>query len=169
MTKQEIKKKLGVEVSFAPEGLGDYSSNIALVEAKNKGISPMKAGENIIAELKKDKNFFGLFSDITMTKPGFINFHLGPKVLREELQQVLKKNEKYGSTKTGKGKKVNIEFVSANPTGPLTLGNGRSAAYGESLTRMFNFFGYKVTKEYFLNDLGRQVYLLGESIAMRFL
>ena len=169
MTKQEIKKKLGGEVSFAPEGLGDYSSNVALVEAKNKGISPMKAGENIIAELKKDKNFFGLFSDITMTKPGFINFHLGPKVLREELQQVLKKNEKYGSTKTGKGKKVNLEFVSANPTGPLTLGNGRSAAYGESLCRLLNFLGYKVTKEYFLNDLGRQVYLLGESVARRFL
>ena len=129
----------------------------------------MDVASEIIADLKKDKKFFGLFSDITTAKPGFINFHLGPKVLREELQQVLKKNEKYGSTKTGKGKKVNIEFVSANPTGPLTLGNGRSAAYGESLTRMFNFFGYRTTKEYFLNDLGRQVRLLGESVARKYL
>ena len=177
MIREEIQKRLkklvnkGVnfDVSFAPQDFGDYSSNIALVEAKTRGQNPMDVASEIIADLKKDKKFFGLFSDITTAKPGFINFHLGPKVLREELQQVLKKNEKYGSTKTGKGKKVNIEFVSANPTGPLTLGNGRSAAYGESLTRMFNFFGYRTTKEYFLNDLGRQVRLLGESVARKYL
>src|SRR3989338_10225610 len=123
MTKQEIKKKLGGEVSFAPEGLGDYSSNVALVEAKNKGISPMKAGENIIAELKKDKKFALLFSDIKIAKPGFINFYLTDDVLREEVQEILKRREKYGSSsptlfskvgldkaKIGRGQKVNLEF-----------------------------------------------------------
>ncbi|MBI2676343.1 MAG: arginine--tRNA ligase [Candidatus Yanofskybacteria bacterium] len=169
MVKLEIKKKLGGEVSFAPVGFGDYSSNLPLVLAGEKQASPMSAGEEILSDLKKDKKFSKLFSKIELAKPGFINFYLADEVLREELQEVLKKGEKYGSAKNGKGRKINIEFVSANPTGPLTLGNGRSAAYGESLARLLNFLGHKVTKEYFLNDLGRQVALLGESVARRFL
>ncbi len=169
MIKEEIKKKLGGEVSFAPAGFGDYSSNLPLVLAKEKKASPMDVGEEILSDLKKDKKFSRLFSKIELVKPGFINFHLSEEVLNEELQEVLKKGEKYGSAKNGKGKKINLEFVSANPTGPLTLGNGRSAAYGESLARLLNFLGHKVIKEYFLNDLGRQVALLGESVARRFL
>src|SRR3989338_3919387 len=100
MTKQEIKKKLGGEVSFAPEGLGDYSSNVALVEAKNKGINPMQAGENIIAELKKD---------IKLAKPGFINFYLTDDVLREEVQEILKRREKYGSSSPTLFSKVGLD------------------------------------------------------------
>ena len=85
------------------------------------------------------------------------------------MEEISKKEDQYGAQSLGKGKKINIEFVSANPTGPLTMGNGRSAAYGESLARILSFLDYKVTKEYYVNDIGRQVRILGESVARRYL
>lgn len=157
------------QVSFAPEELGDYSTNLALIWAKQKGENPMDWGKEAVEKFKKAKDLKKYFSEVELVKPGFINFKLGSKALAEGLKEILKKREHFGQSKLGRGEKVNIEFVSANPTGPLTLGNGRSAAYGESLSNLLNFLGYKVTKEYFLNDLGKQVRLLGESVARRFL
>lgn len=163
---QEAK---GWSVSFAPEGFGDYTTNLAMILAKEQKASPLKLGENLVEQLKKNKDLKKWFREISLVKPGFINFYLGPEARRAELSKVLKEKENYGFTNLGQGRKVNLEFVSANPTGLLTLGNGRSAAYGESLARLWNFMGYQVTKEYYLNDVGRQVHILGESVARRYL
>lgn len=176
MFREEIAKKLKeiipedvkVSVSFAPSEFGDYSTNLALILAKKEEKPPMEVAEKIMAELKKDKKFLKIFSEIK-SLAGFINFYFSPESQKSGVEEILKKEEKYGAKDFGKGQKINIEFVSANPTGPLTLGNGRSAAYGESLTRILSFFHYQVTKEYFVNDIGRQVRILGESVARRYL
>lgn len=177
MFKDEIEKKLkkiapremGFNVSFAPSEFGDYSTNLALVWGKQQGKQPLEEAEEIIYKLKEDKKLGKIFSEIKAVAPGFINFRLSEKSWKEGVEEVLKKEEKFGQQNLGKGKKINLEFVSANPTGPLTMGNGRSAAYGESLSRILNFLNFKVTKEYYVNDLGRQVRILGESVARRYL
>lgn len=170
----EKLKKLAPEaknysVSFALEEFGDYTTNLALVWAKGLKKNPLELGEEVVVKLQKDKELKKWFSKIELVKPGFINFHLGPAAFSERLGVILKEAESFGRTNLGKGEKINIEFVSANPTGPLTLGNGRSAAYGESLARLLEWLGFVVTKEYFLNDIGRQVKILGESVARRYL
>ncbi|MDP3731285.1 MAG: arginine--tRNA ligase [bacterium] len=173
--KQIAPKGVSTSVSFAPREFGDYSTNLALILpalhsfSEGGGKNPMEVAEEIIAILKKDKKLVKIFSEIKAVTPGFINFRLSPESLRSGTEEILKKGEKYGAGNFGKGQKVNIEFVSANPTGPLTLGNGRSAAYGESLARILSSFEYKVTKEYYVNDIGRQVRILGESVARRYL
>lgn len=167
--KESISKEVPFLVSFAPGEFGDYSTNLALVWAKREGRNPLEVAEEIIAKLKEDKKFVKTFSEVKAVAPGFINFSLSEKSWKEGVEEILKKEGKYGQQNLGKGKKINLEFVSANPTGPLTMGNGRSAAYGESLARILNFFDYRVTKEYFINDLGRQVRILGESVARRYL
>ncbi|OGN32268.1 MAG: arginine--tRNA ligase [Candidatus Yanofskybacteria bacterium RIFCSPLOWO2_02_FULL_43_10b] len=167
--KKIAPKEVGFLVSFAPSEFGDYSTNLALAWGKKEGKSPMEEAEEIISSLKKDKKFSKLFSEVKAVAPGFINFRLSEKSWKEGLEEVLKKEEKFGQQSLGKGQKINIEFVSANPTGPLVLPNGRSAAYGESLARIFNFLNFKVTKEYYINDIGRQIRILGESVARRYL
>ncbi len=177
MFKVEIEKKLreiaskevAVNVSFAPEEFGDYSTNLALILAKQTGKQPVEVAGEIVAILKKDKKFSKIFSEIKVAVPGFINFYLSSESLKKGTEEILKKEKQYGAKDLGQGQKINLEFVSANPTGPLTLGNGRSAAYGESLARILSFFDYQVTKEYYVNDLGRQVRILGESVARRYL
>ncbi len=177
MFKKEIENKLrkiapkevNFLVSFAPEEFGDYSTNLALVWGKREGRAPMEKAEEIMAELKKDKSISKIFSEIKAVAPGFINFRLSEKSWKDGLEEVLKKKEKFGRQNLGKGQKINIEFVSANPTGPLTLPNGRSAAYGASLSKILNFLNFKITKEYYINDVGRQIRILGESVARRYL
>src|SRR3989344_3187815 len=167
--KRITPKDVPTSVSFAPGEFGDYSTNLALILSKKEGKNPMDKAEEIIAVLKKDKKLTKIFSEIKAVTPGFINFHLSKASWKDGVQEILKKEEKYGAGNFGQGQKVNIEFVSANPTGPLTLGNGRSAAYGEALARILSSFDYKVTKEYYVNDFGRQVRILGESVARRYL
>jgi len=167
--KRITPKDVPTSVSFAPGEFGDYSTNLALILSKKEGKNPMDKAEEIIAVLKKDKKLTKIFSEIKAVTPGFINFHLSKASWKDGVQEILKKEEKYGAGNFGQGQKVNIEFVSANPTGPLTLGNGRSAAYGEALARILSSFDYKVTKEYYVNDIGRQVRILGESVARRYL
>src|SRR3989344_4681852 len=167
--KRITPKDVPTSVSFAPGEFGDYSTNLALILSKKEGKNPMDKAEEIIAVLKKDKKLTKIFSEIKAVTPGFINFHLSKASWKDGVQEILKKEEKYGAGNFGQGQKVNIEFVSANPTGPLTLGNGRSAAYGEALARILSSFDYQVTKEYYVNDIGRQVRILGESVARRYL
>lgn len=156
-------------VSLALEEFGDYTTNLVLVWAKDLKKNSLEVGEEVVAKLQKNKELKKWFSKIELVKPGFINFHLGPAAFSERLGIILKEAANFGRINSGQGEKVNIEFVSANPTGPLTLGNGRSAAYGESLARLLEWLGFTVTKEYFLNDIGRQVKILGESVARRYL
>lgn len=176
MFNAEIAKKLKKivplaghwQVNFAPEGFGDYTTNLAMTEAKRSGRVPQEAGRELAARFKKNRWFKKNFSDIKAER-GFVNFYLSDSAVKKGLNEIISRKERYGSSKKGRGEKINLEFVSANPTGPLTLGNGRSASYGSSLANLLDFLGYRVTKEYYLNDTGRQVEILGESVARRFL
>ncbi len=142
------------------ENHGDYSTNIALVLAKKLEKNPKEIAEIIIEKIGKNK----LFKKVEVAGPGFINFFIAEDYFRKQLTAVLKEKEKFGSLKTGKGQKVNIEFVSANPTGPLTLGNGRGGFGGDVLANVLEKSGYKVTREYYINDTGAQIKKLGHSV-----
>ncbi len=146
------------------EVYGDYATNVALVLKGKLGISPLEIAEKIADKLSQRKE---IFSQIDVVKPGFINFWITSEYYTENLKKILELGERYGESDLGKGKKVLIEFVSANPTGPLHIGHGRGAAYGDSLARILTFTGYEVTKEYYINDKGTQMNILGESVYLR--
>ncbi len=143
---------------------GDYSSNIAMKLAKNLHRSPMDIAKDIINNMEDEE-----ITKIEALAPGFINFYVKKDYLTDNINNVLNLNDKYGSSNIGKGQKINIEFVSANPTGILHMGNARGGAYGDSLARIMTFCGYDVTKEYYLNDAGVQITKLAKSIYSRYL
>lgn len=147
---------------------GDVASNIALVLASQVKQPAPLIGEKIVAELSSSKNAHGVFRSVELAGPGFINFFLGDEPLRSVLADILSSDLDYGRSSLGKGKRVLIEFVSANPTGPLTLAHGRQAGVGDSLARIMKFCGYDVTSEYYLNDRGRQIETLGRSVLLRY-
>ena len=157
------------DVSYPKEEFGHYATNIAFGLAKIKKEPTMKVAGELVSNLHKDKKAKKLFSEISVASPGFINFKLKQEIISESLRDIIYHIYSFGKNNIGNSKKINLEFVSANPTGPLTLGNGRSAAYGDALSKILDFSGFKVTKEYFINDIGNQVELLGESVARRFL
>ena len=150
-----------VIIERAPQDFrGDYSSNIALTV---KGQSKKKPFE--LADLiKKEIKGAGFLKKIETAKPGFINFFVSPEFLQNSLKEVLKEKQKFGSLVLGKGKSINVEFISANPTGPLTLGNGRGGFCGDVLANVLEKSGYKVTREYYVNDMGEQIRKLGHSV-----
>lgn len=143
---------------------GDYSTNIALTLTKVLKMSPMQIAEEIKNNL--DKN--NIVEDIKIANPGFINFYLKKEFLTEQINKIIDEGKNYGRSNIGKNKKINIEFVSANPTGILHIGHGRGATYGDNLARIMNFSGYDVTKEYYINDAGNQMNNLGMSIKERY-
>ena len=143
---------------------GDYATNLAMVLAKEKSQAPVKVAEEIIKNLSKDKFIKEVFSEIEAVKPGFINFHLKDEFLVKQIDKINKAGDKYGASKIGQGQKVQVEFISANPTGPLTLGNGRGGTYGDVLANILSLSGFKVEREYYINDAGNQVKVLGLSL-----
>ena len=163
--KKTIKKSIPIEI-FVPENekFGHYSTNAALRLAKLQGKNPMEIAEEINLKLKT-KNL-KLFEKIEIAPPGFINFWLAPKTFQDEIKEILKRKEKYGNLtlRQAQGKKVNIEFISANPTGPLTIGNGRSGFCGDVLAKVLGKAGYSIIKEYYINDTGEQIKKLGHSV-----
>ncbi len=143
---------------------GDYSSNVALKNCKVLKIAPMELAEKI-----KNNIFDDEIEKIDIAAPGFINFYVKKDYLTENINTILELTSLYGSSDIGKNEKVNIEFVSANPTGILHMGNARGGAYGDSLARIMKFCGYDVTKEYYLNDAGNQITKLANSVYSRYL
>lgn len=143
---------------------GDYSSNIAMQLAKVLKKRPDLIAEEIIKDLTSPE-----INKVEVVAPGFINFYVSKDYLFANINTVIEMKDKYGSCDIGKGMKVNIEFVSANPTGILHMGNARGGAYGDSLARIKKFCGYDVTKEYYLNDAGNQISKLASSIYSRYL
>lgn len=142
---------------------GDYSSNVAFRLAKERKTSPMAVAEELAKEISaKDNGAY--FFRVEAAAPGFINFTLQSHVFWEEMGAVLKQKGKYGAVKAEKQLKINVEFVSANPTGPLTMANGRGGFLGDVLANVLESAGHNVTREYYVNDAGNQVRLLGESI-----
>ena len=143
---------------------GDMATNAAMVLAKDVGKKPRELAESIAAKLRSD----GKVASVDIAGPGFINLTLKPDVWSEELRLVLEAGRDYGRSDMGKGEKVNVEYVSANPTGPMHVGHGRGAVFGDALANLLAFTGYKVTREYYINDAGAQVDVLARSAYLRY-
>ena len=149
---------------------GEFSSNIALKSSKLFKKSPMDlAGEflPIIENALKENGFKANIASVSVKKPGFINFYLTPQALYGILDQIFREKKEYGKLVLGNHKKIQIEFVSANPTGPLSVAHARQAAVGDALANILSFIGFECAKEYYVNDGGNQIKKLGESIRCR--
>lgn len=143
---------------------GDYSSNIALTLTKKLHKSPLEIANMI----KENIEYENIISEIQIANPGFINFYLKKEFIKSYINKIITEKKNYGKNTIGNNEKINIEFVSANPTGILHIGHGRGATYGDNLARIMNFSGYDVTKEYYVNDAGNQMNNLGISIKERY-
>src|SRR5262245_7486004 len=143
---------------------GDMATNAAMVLAKDAGKKPRDLAESIAEKLRTDDKI----SKVEVAGPGFINLALKPHVWGEELRLVLATGKDYGRSDLGKRKKVNVEYVSANPTGPMHVGHGRGAVFGDALASLLVFAGYDVTREYYINDAGAQVDVLARSAFLRY-
>lgn len=144
----------------AVEEHGDYSTNIAMVLAGQLKRKPLE----IAGELKGKLRITNYELQIEVANPGFLNFTFEDSILLNSLKEIISTGEKYGNSGLGKGRKVNVEFVSANPTGPLHIGNFRGGPLGDVIAAVLEKVGYEITREYYHNDLGEQVRKLGESI-----
>lgn len=169
---QVIIKEMGVseevEISFdipKDTAFGDYSTNIAMRLAKALHKAPALIANEIVSKLDKESNHL---SKVEVAGAGFINFYIDNNFLSQIVFQINNEKENYGNNNYGGGKKVNIEFVSANPTGFLHIGHCRGAAYGDSLARIMKKAGYIVSKEHYVNDAGNQIKNLAHSIFERY-
>ena len=166
----DYKIDIGLEdFSLSPpkqESFGDLSSNIALLISKQIQKNPLEIAE----EIKKTMLHQNLndVENITATQPGFINFFIKPRYYQNTLKLIIKNQENFGKNFKGKGKTANVEFVSANPTGPLTVGHGRNAVIGDTVSNILEWHDYNVTREYYYNDAGKQMRTLGQSVESRY-
>ena len=165
LAKLEIKEDVLVEKS-ANSNFGDFSSNIAMALAKILQKNPLEIAEMIQSVLTIDEE---IISEHSVTKPGFLNFRVAKSFYQETVAQIIASADIYGHTDTGEKKNANVEFVSANPTGPLTVGHGRQAVLGDTIANILEWHRYDVTREYYYNDAGRQMRILGQSVAARYL
>ena len=173
--KQELKRVMSVlgqevsdaEIVLSPSNTrehGDYASNLAMRKAKAFQLPPMEVATKIISEFSLPG-----VDHIEACKPGFLNFFLKQDELGSIIKKIVTEKEHYGDLEIGKGIKVNIEYVSANPTGTLHLGHARGAALGDCLARLYKKSGYDVTREYYVNDAGVQIDHLADSLKARYL
>lgn len=162
MDNLNIEKQIIVEVPKDKKN-GDYSTNIALLLAKDLKKNPMEIAIYFKEQIKDD-----MIKNIEVVAPGFINIFIKENYLLKELNTILKKKNYYGSSKIGNNKKINLEYVSANPTGLLHIGHCRGATYGDNLSRILSFIGFDVTREYYINDAGNQMNNLAISIKERY-
>ena len=144
---------------------GDFASNLALVLAKPAQLNPRELALKIIAALPQDE----AVTKVEIAGPGFINFFINPDSQYQIVSQIHAQGNAYGLSKVGADKKVQVEFVSANPTGPLHVGHGRGAAYGSVVADLLEAVGFKVHREYYVNDAGRQMDILAASVWLRYL
>ncbi|MCI2425254.1 arginine--tRNA ligase [Candidatus Acetothermia bacterium] len=153
-----------IEVSRAdrPE-FGDFTSNIALTSAAIKGMSPRELAQQIINRLPHEG-----IKRLEIAGPGFINFFLSDEVFQRALRGIILAGERFSQSSHGNGERVQIEFVSSNPTGPLTIGHGRQAVLGDVLASLYSAIGYQVSREYYFNDEGEQVNMLTRSLWARY-
>ncbi len=143
---------------------GDFSTNAALILSKKLKINL----DQIFEEVKKFFEESDDFKDIVLAKSGFINFFVKDHILHDFIREVLKDRKNFGKKEIGKGERVNIEYVSANPTGPLHVGHTRGAVFGDTLANIFNFVGFDVCREYYINDSGEQIRNLAKSVYLRY-
>ncbi|MEJ5229863.1 MAG: arginine--tRNA ligase [Pseudothermotoga sp.] len=174
MLRELIRKELSIavekvvgqnynfEVDLAPEGLGDFATNAALVGAKYAKKAPLQLAEQLREVLKESE----LFESLQIAKPGFMNFFIRKSALLKVLAEIIELDG-YPITKIG-SEKIQFEYGSANPTGPFTVGHGRQLVIGDVLSNVFSELGYSVTREMYINDAGRQIKLLGKSLWVRY-
>lgn len=148
------------------ESHGDASTNIAMLLAKPLRNNPRAIAQLIVDGLSYDDK---KVSAVEIAGPGFINFRFSDNYLFDELASIISIGDGFGKTSSNKGQKVQIEFVSANPTGPLTVGHGRNAVLGDTISRLMEWTGAEVDREYYFNDAGRQMRVLGQSVQARYL
>ena len=144
---------------------GDASTNVALIAAKRFNTAPRQLAESIVANLALDST---MIDNVSIAGPGFINFKFSNYWLVHQLKNVLNHLESYGRSDSNKAKRIQVEFVSANPTGPLTVGHGRNAVLGDTIARLLEWTGASVQREYYFNYAGRQMRVLGESVLVRY-
>jgi len=143
---------------------GDYACPAAMQMARLARMAPLKIAETIVAHLPE---LFYL-AEVNVAPPGFINFRLTEQFLQRQVAEIVTKGFEYGTFHLGDGKQVQVEFVSANPTGPLTVGRGRGGVMGDTLARAMVAAGYEVSREYYFNNAGRQMEMLGQSLKIRY-
>lgn len=143
---------------------GDYSTNVAMELTKVLRKNPREIAEEIVANIDKGN----IIDRIVIAGAGFINFYINNSYLLKGIDEIIKLDKDYGKSNIGNKKKINIEYVSANPTGILHVGTARGASYGDNLSRIMSFAGYDVTREYYINDGGNQIHNLGLSIKARY-
>lgn len=163
INKLELDEEVTIEIPKNKDN-GDYSTNIALKLTKKLKQNPMEIANTIIKNI--DNN--NIIKKVEAIAPGFINFYIDEDYLLEKLNEILDKKNNYGKSNYGQNKKINLEYVSANPTGLLHIGHCRGATYGDNLARILTFIGYDVTREYYVNDAGNQMNNLGISIKERY-
>lgn len=149
---------------------GDLATSVAMQMASLRKRPPMELAQRIsdrLAQLLKESNGSSVIERVEPKPPGFVNFFLSRPFLYSVLQEVLRAGSGYGRSELGAGKRVMVEFVSANPTGPLSVAHGRQAAVGDALANLLEFAGYKAHREFYLNDEGTQIDLLGKSVLAR--
>jgi arginyl-tRNA synthetase len=144
---------------------GDFASNIAMLLAKSEKKPPRQIADSLVSRLKNDTE---LFERVEVAGPGFINFFINKDVWRKTLEVICASGDEYGKSSAGKGKKIQVEFVSANPTGPLHIGHGRGAATGDAIASILSAAGFEVVREYYINDAGNQMDTLGRSVYLRY-
>lgn len=156
-----------IEVEFPREGShGDYASNVAMILASSQREAPRRIAERIVENINDSD---GILDKIEIAGPGFINFFIKSNVWAVLLKEVDTLGDRYGESNIGKGIRVQVEFVSANPTGPLHIGHARGAVTGDVIANILQVSGFSVSREYYINDAGNQMNLLGESVYYRYL
>ena len=162
----EVKSLPFIELEVTrDEAHGDYASNVAMVIASQARKNPRAIAQAIVAKLKDDG---GLLSRVEIAGPGFINFFVREERWRGLLLEIERLQERYGTLAIGTGRKVQVEFVSANPTGPLHIGHARGAVTGDVIANILRASGHDVVKEYYINDVGNQMRTLGRSVYLRY-
>lgn len=161
LIKMDVKDAL-VEISATgkPE-FGDYATNVAFALSKPLKKSPRELGQSILDHLDAS-----LFDRVELAGPGFLNFHLKQQTIHDAVRQALNQGEQFGRL-SRKNKRVQVEYVSANPTGPLTVGHGRNAVVGDTVANILDAVGWDVTREYYYNDAGKQMRVLGQTVKLR--
>lgn len=145
---------------------GDLSTNAAMLLSKKLKRNPRELAEEIISNLEIDKF---IISKTEIAGPGFINFYFTHSFIAEIIKEINERGDDFGKSKKYAGKRANVEFVSANPTGPLTVGHGRNAVIGDTVANLLEWIGYEVDREYYFNNAGRQMRVLGDSVRIRYL
>jgi arginyl-tRNA synthetase len=159
-----VPEEIALEVPARAEH-GDFSTNLAMVLARAEKNSPRKVAEALVAALGQNPL---AWSRVEIAGPGFVNFFLTDRYWFSVLDEVNRQERHYGRSRMGQGKKVQVEFVSANPTGPLHIGHGRGAATGDAVAALLEAAGYEVQREYYINDAGNQMDTLGRSLYLRY-